>query len=96
MQTTTKRPRNKRNSPLNHEPEALEWAIRKSGFTQTQIIAALDEAAEKNPGRPSVSKGQLSEIVKGTRNCRQPLLEAIASVLNCPVVALERKRDAAA
>lgn len=90
METRTKRPRNKRNTPLNHEPEALAWAIRKSGYTQAQLLHALTEA-----GSP-VSKGQLSEIVKGTRNCRQPLLEAIASVLNCPVVALERKRDAAA
>lgn len=89
MQTPTKRPRNKRNSPLNHEPAALAWAINKSGYTQAQLLAAL--AKEGSP----VSKGQLSEIVKGTRNCRQPLLEAIAAVLNCPVVALERKRDAA-
>lgn len=85
----TKRPRNKRNSPLNHEPEALEWAIRKSGLTQAALIDLLAERDVK------VSKGQLSEIVKGTRNCRQPLLEAIAAALNCPVVALERKRDAA-
>lgn len=95
MQTTTKRPRNKRNSPLNHEPEVLEWAIRKSGFSQAQLIAELDDLA-KRTGSPSVSKGQLSEIVKGTRNCRQPLLEAIATALNCPVVALERKREVAA
>lgn len=90
METGTKRPRNKRNTPLNHEPEALAWAIRKSGYTQTELLAALTAA-----GSP-VSKGQLSEIVKGTRNCRQPLLEAIAKALNCPVVALERKRDVAA
>lgn len=89
MQTVTKRPRNKRNAPLNHEPEALEWAIRKSGYTQTQLLDALATA-----GSP-VSKSQMSEMVSGTRNCRQPMLEAIAAVLNCPVVVLERKRDAA-
>lgn len=89
MVTATKRPRNKRNTPLNHEPEALAWAINKSGFTQTMLIEKLKEIGG------TVSKGQLSEIVKGTRNCRQPLLEQIAQVLNCPVVALERKRDAA-
>lgn len=88
MQTPTKRPRNKRVTPFNHEPEALEWAIRKAGFTQTQLVEALAEA-----GSP-VSKSQMSEMVNGTRNCRQPLLEAIAKVLNCPVVALERKRAA--
>lgn len=82
-------PRGHRMTPLNHEPEALEWAIRKSGFNQAQLIAALKENGS------TVSKGQLSEMVKGTRNCRQPLLEDIAKALNCPVVALERKRVAA-
>ncbi|MEH3033322.1 MAG: hypothetical protein PGN07_04600 [Aeromicrobium erythreum] len=76
-------------SPLNHEPEALEWAIRKSGYTQAQVIEALADRGVK------LSKGLLSEMVKGTRNCRQPMLEEIARVLNCPVVALERKRVAA-
>lgn len=89
MAIPTKRPRNKRNTPLNHEPEALAWAITKSGMNQTEVIAALAKM------KVTVSKGQFSEIVNGTRNCRQPLLEAIAKVLNCPVVALERKRDAA-
>jgi len=76
-------------TPLNHEPEALAWAIRKSGFNQAELIKALAENGA------AVSKGQLSEMVKGTRNCRQPLLEEIARALNCPVVALERKRVAA-
>ena len=74
---------------MNHEPEALQWAIKKSGLTQAQLIDRLTEI-----GSP-VSKGQLSEIVNGTRNCRQPLLEAIAQALNCPVVVLERKQAAA-
>lgn len=85
----TKIPRGHRMTPLNHEPAALEWAIRKSGFSQAQLIDALADAGV------SVSKGLLSEIVKGTRNCRQPLLEEIAKALNCPVVVLERKRVAA-
>lgn len=84
----TKIPRGHRKSPLNHEPEALAWAIHKSGYTQVQIIEELAKRDVK------VSKGQLSEMVNGTRNCRQPLLEAIARVLNCPVVALEHKRAA--
>lgn len=87
MNQSSKRPRNKRITPLNHEPAALAWAINKSGFSQAQVIAEL--AAIGHP----ISKGQLSEIVKGTRNCRQPTLEAIARVLNCPVVVLERKRE---
>lgn len=85
----TKIPRGHRKSPLNHEPDALSWAIQKSGYTQAQLI---DELAKRDV---KVSKGQLSEMVKGTRNCRQPLLEAIAVALNCPVVVLEHKRDAA-
>jgi hypothetical protein len=89
VETKTKRPRNKRVTPFNHEPAALEWAIRKSGYSQAQLVEALREA-----GSP-VSKSQMSEMVNGTRNCLQPLLEAIAKELNCPVVALERKRDAA-
>lgn len=75
-------------TPLNHEPEALEYAIAKAGVTQRWLIDALAEAGHK------VSKGQMSEMVKGTRNCQQPLLEAIAKALNCPVVVLERKRVA--
>lgn len=76
-------------TPMNHAPEAVAWAIKKSGMTQTQVIEALAANGV------TVSKGHLSEILKGTRNCRQPLLEAIAVVLNCPVVVLERKRDVA-
>jgi hypothetical protein len=74
-------------SPLNHEPEALAWALAKSGLTQRQLREVLLEK-----GHP-VSAGHLSEIINGIRNCRQPLLEAIAAALNCPVVVLERKRD---
>lgn len=85
----TKIPRGHRMSPLNHEPAALAWAITKSGYSQTQLIEELTKRDQ------AVSKGQLSEIVKGTRNCKQPLLEQIAAVLNCPVVVLERKRDVA-
>lgn len=84
----TKIPRGHRKSPLNHEPEALEYAITKAGVTQ----AWLRDELERNGHR--VSKGQLSEIVKGTRNCQQPLLEGIARALNCPLVVLERKRVA--
>lgn len=84
----TKIPRGHRKSPLNHEPEALEYAIKKAEVTQTWII---EELAKRGT---TVSKGQLSEIVKGTRNCQQALLREIAAVLNCPLVVLERKRSA--
>lgn len=84
----TKIPRGHRKSPLNHEPAALSYAITKAGMSQAQVIAALADMGHQ------VSKGQMSEIVKGTRNCQQPLLEALARVLNCPLVVLERKREA--
>lgn len=84
----TKIPRGHRQTPLNHEPEALEYAINKAGVTQTWLREELIKAGY------SVSKGQLSEIVKGTRNCQQPLLLGIAKALNCPLVVLERKRVA--
>lgn len=75
-------------SPLNHEPEALAWAIKKSGYSQAQLLEALTAAGV------SISKSHLSEMVTGKRNCRQPHLEAIAAALNCPVVVLEHKRVA--
>lgn len=57
-------PRGHRMSPLNHDPEALRWALTKSGYTQAQLAAEVQ-----------ISRGLMSEIVKGTRNARQPLLE---------------------
>ena len=78
-------PRGHRMSPLNHEPAALAWAINKSGLTQRQLREALIADGH------SVSVGHLSEIINGTRNCKQPLLMAIAKAINCPVVMLERK-----
>ena len=82
----TKIPRGHRQSPLNHEPEALQYAINKAGVTQTWLRERLVKSGNY------VSKGQLSDIVNGDRNCQQPLLEAIAKELNCPLVVLERKR----
>lgn len=84
----TKIPRGHRLTPLNHEPEALQYAISKAGVTQKWLIDALAQRGHK------VSKGQMSDIVKGDRNCQQPVLVAIAGLLNCPVVVLERKRVA--
>ncbi len=71
-------------SPLNQEPEALAWAVQRSGLTQREIAAQV-----------KCSPGLLSEIIKGTRNARQPLLEELAAILNCPVVVLESKRTSA-
>lgn len=71
-------------SPLDHEPEALDYAIRKSGLTASQVAEAVGK-----------SEGLISEIRRGTRNANPALLQKLADVLNCPVVMLERKRYSA-
>lgn len=77
-------PRSHRMSPLNHEPEALRYALDKSGLTQSAFAAELGK-----------SEGLISEILRGIRNANPKLLVEMARVLNCPVVVLERKRDVA-
>lgn len=76
----TRIPRGHRMSPLNHEPEAVSWAIKRSGLTQQDVAE-----------QAGISKSLLSEICKGTRNAKQDVLSRIAGVLNCPVVVLEAK-----
>lgn len=68
-------------SPLHHDPEALSWALSKSGMTQRDFAVAVDR-----------SPGLVSEILRGTRNAPPTLLARMAEVLNCPVVTLEAKR----
>lgn len=79
-----KKPRGQRNSPLNHDPEAVRYAVRKSGLTQLAIAEQL-----------KVSASQVSEWLNGTRNITQPNLVRLAELLNCPVVVLEAKRVSA-
>lgn len=76
-------PRGHRMSPLDHEPEALVWAFKKSGLTQ----AAFADAIGKSPS-------MVSEMFKGTRNATPATLRDMAKALNCPIVVLERKRAA--
>lgn len=80
----TPKPRGHRNSPLDHEPEAVAYARRKAGLTLAQVA--------KLTGR---SVSLLSEIENGTRNARPDLLLKLAEVYNCPLVVLERKRTVA-
>lgn len=77
-------PRGHRMSPLDHEPEALRWALAKSGLTQRQFASAIGKS-------PSL----VSEMLAGTRNATPAVIEDMAKALNCPVVAIERKRAAA-
>ncbi|MFD4830219.1 multiprotein-bridging factor 1 family protein [Streptomyces uncialis] len=67
--------------PLNHEPEAVEYARTKAGLSKTALAAEL-----------GVSLSLISEIEHGTRNAQPELLIRMAQALNCPLVVLERKR----
>lgn len=70
-------------SPLDHDPEGLVWAFKKSGLTQRAFAQAIGK-----------SPSMVSEMFKGTRNMTPATLLAAAKVLNCPVTVLERKRAA--
>lgn len=70
--------------PLHHDPEALAWALSKSGMTQRDFADELGK-----------SRSLINEILKGTRNAGPALLIDMARVLNCPVVVLEAKREVA-
>lgn len=80
----TKIPRGHRMSPLDHSPEALRYALDKSGLTQSEFAEQVGK-----------SQSLVSEILKGTRNANPRLLLRMAQVLNCPVVVLEAKRQVA-
>ncbi|TDD77703.1 helix-turn-helix transcriptional regulator [Actinomadura rubrisoli] len=66
---------------LNHEPDAVRWARKKSGLTQTALAQ-----------RAGLSRTLIVEIEAGTRNATDENLIKLARAMNCPVVALERKR----
>lgn len=67
---------------LNQEPEAVRWARKRSGLTQTQLAE-----------RAGLSRTLLVEIEGGTRSATDENLIKLAEAMNCPVVVLERKRD---
>jgi transcriptional regulator with XRE-family HTH domain len=79
----TKTLRTKRNTPLDHEPAAVAYALRQSGLTQKEFAERLGK-----------SQSLVSEILKGTRNATPALIGDMARVLNCPRVVLERKHVA--
>lgn len=70
-------------SPLNHDPEALRYALDKSELTQKEFAAAIGK-----------SQSLVSEMLAGTRNATPAVIRQMAKALNCPVVVLERKRGA--
>ncbi|WP_272933124.1 helix-turn-helix domain-containing protein [Actinacidiphila reveromycinica] len=57
------------------------WARRKAGLTKRGLAAAV-----------GISEQLMGEIESGWRNATPPTLAKIAAALNCPLVALERKR----
>lgn len=68
-------------SALDHDPEALVWAFKKSGLTQREFAAKIGK-----------SESLVSEMFKGIRNATPAVQREMARVLNCPVVVLEAKR----
>jgi transcriptional regulator with XRE-family HTH domain len=66
---------------LDHEPEAVIYARKKAGLSQTDLAATL-----------GVSLSLISQIESGDRNATPAMLPRLADALNCPVVVLERKR----
>ena len=69
--------------PLDHEPEAVEYARRKAGLSKSELSR-----------RMHVSLSLISQIESGDRNATPAMLLRLADALNCPVVVLERKRAA--
>ena len=70
---------------LCQEPEAVTWAREKAGLTKRALAA-----------RVGISEQLVGEIESGWRSATPANLSRIADALNCPLVALERKRATAA
>lgn len=74
--TTSTRPR--RIAPVDHNPEALAWAIRRAGWRQAGFAREI-----------GISRSLLSEALKGTRGLSPAVLNKMAETLGCPVSAIE-------
>jgi transcriptional regulator with XRE-family HTH domain len=68
--------------PFDHEPGVVTYARQQAGLTKTQLAAAC-----------GVSLSLISEIEAGTRNATPATIGKLGTVLDCPRVVLERKRD---
>jgi len=69
--------------PLDHEPEAVEYARRKAGYSVTEAAREL-----------GVAVSLISQIESGKRNATPAMLLKMAQAYNCPLVVMERKRYA--
>ncbi|BBB00276.1 hypothetical protein RVR_7273 [Actinacidiphila reveromycinica] len=76
LRQTRRRPKR-----LNQEPEAVTWAREKVGLTKRELAADV-----------GISEQLMGEIESGWRSATPSNLAKIAGALNCPLVALERKR----
>lgn len=75
----TRRPRG---APFNHAPESVTFARQRVGMTKRALAAAC-----------GFSEQLMCDIEAGRRNATPEKLALIAKALNCPVVALEAKRQ---
>lgn len=66
---------------LHQEPEAVTWAREKSGLTKRALADLI-----------GISEQLMGEIESGWRSATPANLIKIAEALNCPIVAVERKR----
>lgn len=66
---------------LHQEPEAVTWAREKAGLTKRALADLV-----------GISEQLMGEIESGWRSATPVNLRKIADALNCPLVALERKR----
>jgi transcriptional regulator with XRE-family HTH domain len=69
--------------PLDHEPEAVEYARKQAGFSKSELARRL-----------GVSLTLISQIESGRSNATPAMLNNLSRELNCPRVILERKRPA--
>lgn len=67
---------------LRQEPQAVTWARERAGLTKRSLAQQV-----------GVSEQLIGDIESGRRSATPAILPKIAEVLNCPVVALERKRN---
>ena len=67
---------------LNHSPDAVRWAREMAGLNQKQLAE-----------RAGLTRTLVVEIEGGTRNATPANLRKLAEALNCPLVALEAKRE---
>lgn len=74
--------RRKRPRTLHHEPQAVTWARQKAGLTKRALARHI-----------GISEQLMGEIESGWRSATPANLRKIADALNCPIVALERKRE---